>query len=60
MPRYVIGVDWADTTHAVWACDEQGERVWEHTVPHTAAGFREWGRSLHECRAAGIDLAASG
>ncbi len=59
MPRYVIGVDWADTTHAVWACDEQGARVWEHTVPHTAAGFSEWGRWLHECRAAGIDLWAA-
>jgi transposase len=54
-----MGVDWADTTHAVWACDEQGTRVWERTVLHTAAGFSDWGRWLHECRASGIELWAA-
>ena len=27
--RYYIGVDWADTGHAIWVEDEQGARVLE-------------------------------
>ena len=38
MPRYYMGVDWADTTHAIWVGDETGAKVREHTVPHTAEG----------------------
>ena len=59
MPRYYMGVDWADTTHAIWVGDEAGAKVREHTVPHTAEGLSEWGRWLDECRAAGIDLWAA-
>ena len=44
MPRYYMGVDWADQAHAVWVGDEHGTSVWERTVPHTVAGFSDWGR----------------
>ena len=55
MPRYYIGVDWADTEHAVWVEDEAGAPVAAWTVPHTAAGLSEWGRWLYERQAQGIE-----
>jgi len=54
-----MGVDWADQTHAVWAEDEHGAPVCERTVPHTADGFSDWSRWLHECQAAGIEVWAA-
>jgi transposase len=57
--RYYIGVDWADTTHAIWVEDEQGARVLERAVSHTAEGLAEWGRWLDEQRASGIELWAA-
>ena len=42
-------------THAVWAVDESGTKITGRTVPHTAAGFSEWGRELDEWRAQGIE-----
>lgn len=59
MPRYYMGVDWADQTHAVWVGDEQGTAVREQMVSHTAAGFSDWGRWLYECEAAGIEIWAA-
>ena len=53
--RYYVGVDWADQTHAVWVVDESGTKITARTVPHTAAGFVEWGRELDEWRAQGIE-----
>ncbi len=53
--RYYVGVDWADQTHAVWVVDESGTKITVRTVPHTAAGFSEWGRELDEWRAQGIE-----
>jgi len=53
--RYYVGVDWADQTHAVWVVDERGTKITVRTVPHTAAGFSEWGRELDEWRAQGIE-----
>ena len=53
--RYYVGVDWADQTHAVWVVDERGTKITARTVPHTAAGFSEWGRELDEWRAQGIE-----
>jgi transposase len=53
--HYYVGVDWADQTHAVWVVDESGTKITGHTVPHTAAGFSEWGRELDEWRAQGIE-----
>src|SRR3989449_1560177 len=57
--RYYLGVDWADRTHAIWVVDEHGTKVAGRTVPHTAAGFSEWGRELDEWRAQGIELWAA-
>src|SRR6059036_1242896 len=53
--RYYLGVDWADQTHAIWVVAEHGTKVAGRTVPHTAAGFSEWGRELDEWRAQGIE-----
>src|SRR6266496_223944 len=53
--RYYVGVDWADQTHAVWVVDASGTKITARTVPHTAAGFSEWGRELDEWRAQGIE-----
>jgi len=53
--RYYVGVDWADQTHAVWVVDASGPKITARTVPHTAAGFSEWGRELDEWRAQGIE-----
>ncbi len=54
--RYYIGVDWADTEHAIWVEDEQGTKVLQRTLPHTPEGFADWGRWLDECRAQGTAL----
>ena len=54
--RYYLGVDWAETEHAIWVEDEQGTEVLSRRIPHTAEGFGEWGRWLHEQRVAGIEL----
>jgi transposase len=56
--RYYLGIDWADTEHAVWVEDEQGAKVLQRTVPHTPEGFADWGRWLDTCRAQGIELGA--
>jgi transposase len=57
--RHYIGVDWADTEHAIWVEDELGGRVLERAIPHTAAGLAEWGRWLDEQRASGAELWAA-
>ena len=57
--RYYIGVDWADTAHAIWVEDEHGAKVLTRTVPHTAEGLAEWGRWLDEQRARGSELWAA-
>jgi hypothetical protein len=57
--RYYLGVDWADQTHAVWVVGADGAKITGRTVPHTAEGFSEWGRELHEWRAQGIALWAA-
>jgi transposase len=54
--QYYLGVDWADSEHMVWVEDEQGTPTVSRRIPHTAEGFSEWGRWLHEQRAAGIEL----
>ena len=59
MPRDYIGVDWADTEHAIWVEDESGTQVAALTVPHTAAGLSEFGRWLYERQAQGIECWAA-
>jgi transposase len=59
MRRYYIGVDWADTEHAVWVEDESGTPVATRTVPHTAEGLSEFGRWLYECHAQDIECWAA-
>jgi transposase len=54
--RYYLGIDWADQDHEVWAEAETGAKVWGRSIPQTVAGWAEWGRWLHEQRAAGIEL----
>ena len=59
MPRYYIGVDWADTEHAVWVEDEAGAAVATRTVAHTAEGLSAFGRWLYEQQAQGIECWAA-
>jgi len=59
MPRYYMGVDWADTEHAVWVGDEAGAKVSALTVKHTAEGLSGFGRWVYERRAQGIELWAA-
>src|SRR5262245_38297774 len=57
--RDYIGVDWADTEHAVWVEDEAGAKVMSRSVPQTVAGLGEWGRWLDERRTGGRELWAA-
>jgi hypothetical protein len=57
--RDYIGVDWAETEHAVWVEDETGAKVMSRSVPHTADGLGEFGRWLDERRARGRELWAA-
>src|SRR3990172_6751370 len=59
MTRYYLGVDWADTEHAVWVGNEAGEEVMARSVEHTPAGLGEFGRWLYERQAEGIELWAA-
>lgn len=56
MNRYYLGVDWGDTMHAVWVCDDAGEKVAKLEVKQTPEGMSEFGRWLHERTAKGIEL----
>jgi len=33
---FYVGIDWADLKHDVCVVDEEGERVVNFTIPHTA------------------------
>ena len=56
MARYYLGVDWGDTQHAVWVCDEAGAKVVQMEVEQTPEGMSKFGHWLHECTAEGIEL----
>ena len=58
MTRYYLGGDWGDTMHAVWVCDETGEKVAQMEVEQTPEGMSALGRWLHERTAEGIELGA--
>src|SRR5688572_14967861 len=57
--RDYIGVDWADTEHAVWVEDEAGTKVMSCTIPQTVEGLADFGRWLEERRAAGREVWAA-
>ncbi len=57
--RDYIGVDWAESEHAVWVEDEAGAKVLSRQVPETVDGLAEFGRWLDEQRAAGCELWAA-
>ncbi len=54
--RYYLGIDWADREHRVWVGDGAGHSLATRRVPHSAAGFAEFGCWLDEQRAAGHEL----
>ena len=56
MARYYLGVDWGDTQHAVWVCDEAGAEVVQMEVEQTPEGMGKFGHWLHACMAKGIEL----
>jgi transposase len=57
--RHYVGVDWADSAHAVYAEDDNGTKTLSRSVPQTVEGLREWGRWLDEQRAAGHEVWAA-
>lgn len=57
--RVYMGVDWADTAHAVYVEDESGSKILSRRVPHTVDGLREWGRWVDERRGAGQEVWAA-
>jgi hypothetical protein len=57
--RDYIGVDWADSEHAVWVDDDAGVKVMSRQVPQTVEGLAEFGRWLDERRAGGRELWAA-
>jgi len=57
--RYYIGVDWADTEHAVWVEDDTGAQVLSRRLAQTPEAFAEWGRWLDERSAEGLELWAA-
>lgn len=56
MARYYLGVDWGDTLHTVWVCDEAGAKVAQMEVEQTPEGMSAFGHWLHERTAEGIEL----
>lgn len=57
--RLYIGVDWAETAHAVWVEDETGTTVLNRSVKQRVEELSDWGRWLDEQRAAGAELWAA-
>ncbi len=42
VPRYYLGVDWADRVHELYGGDENGIKVMEMKVKRTLKGWRSW------------------
>jgi len=42
LPRYYLGVDWADKSHQLYAADENGKKIKEIEVQQTAEGLAEF------------------
>lgn len=37
--RAWVGIDWGDQTHPVWILDDQGTRLDDFAIDHSAAGL---------------------
>jgi transposase len=59
LPRYYLGVDWADQSHQLYVCDESARKIKEQEVQHTVDELVELGRWLDESRQNGIELWAA-
>ena len=59
MQRYYLGVDWADQSHQLYVCDENGSKIKEQEVQHTLSELAELGRWLDESRQNAIELWAA-
>ena len=56
MPRYYLGVDWADRVHQLYSGDENGTKVMEMKVQENPDGMAELGRWLDQSRAEQVEL----
>ena len=59
MPRYYLGVDWADRVHQLYGGDENGIKVMEMKVQENPEGLAELGRWLDQSRAEQVELWAA-
>ena len=59
MPRYYLGVDWADRVHQLYGGDENGVKVMEMKVQENPEGLMELGRWLDQSRAEEVELWAA-
>jgi transposase len=59
VPRYYLGVDWADRVHQLYGGDENGIKVMEMKVQENPDGMAELGRWLDQSRAEQVELWAA-
>lgn len=59
MPRYYLGVDWADRVHQLYAGEENGVKIMEMKVKENPEGLAELGRWLNQSRAEQVELWAA-
>jgi transposase len=59
VPRYYLGVDWADRVHQLYSGDENGTKVMEMKVQENPDGMAELGRWLDQSRAEQVELWAA-
>ena len=59
MPRYYLGVDWADRVHQLYGGDENGIKVMEMKVQENPEGLAELARRLNQSRAEQVELWAA-
>jgi transposase len=59
VPRYYLGVDWADRVHQLYGGDENGIKVMEMKVQESHDGMAELGCWLDQSRAEQVELWAA-
>ena len=59
MPRYYLGVDWADRVHQLYGGDENGIKVMEMKVQENPEGLAELAHWLNQSRAEQVELWAA-